>query len=126
MIIGFGTDLVEVSRMSKAYAKFGQKLCTRILTDNELHEVRTKSGTVAQHLASRFAAKEAAVKALGTGFSRGIGTRCIEIYANATGQPFLRFLGAARDFAQAMNIQAIHVSISHERGMAFAAVILEG
>ena len=126
MIIGLGTDLVEVGRMSKAYAKFGDRLCAKILTDEELDKIRGNTGTIGQYLASRFAAKEAAVKALGTGFSRGIGPKCVEIYSNAAGRPFLRFAGPALEFAQGMNIGAIHLSISHERSIAFAAVILEG
>lgn len=122
MIIGAGIDIVEISRMASAYAKFGLRFCRKILHANELARMPSRP---AAYLASRFAAKEAAVKALGCGFTLGIAPAQIEIAAAATGQPLLVLHGPALSRARELGAANIHVSLSHERACAIAMVIIE-
>ncbi len=122
MIVGLGLDLVELSRIEAIYNKFGDRFAAKILTPGEL--TRVPSNPVA-YLASRFAAKEAGVKALGTGFARGITLQHLEIVNNRMGRPELFFFGPAHDLIKKMNVQKIHLSISHGHNTAVAAVILE-
>ncbi|MDO5484260.1 MAG: holo-[acyl-carrier-protein] synthase [Desulfovibrionaceae bacterium] len=122
MIIGLGIDVTEVARVAASHERFGRRFLERILTENELAALPGRPDT---WLAGRFAAKEAAVKALGTGFSQGIGPTQIEISRNALGEPQLRFLGAALVRARALGVRQSRLSISHERLVAVAVAILE-
>ena len=122
MILGLGTDVVEVARIAASHARFGHRFLERILTAQEIATMPRQSDT---WLAGRFAAKEAAVKALGTGFSQGIGPVHIEVRRTALGEPQLRFLGPALERAQALGVRQSHLSISHERLVAVAVAILE-
>ncbi len=122
MIIGVGLDLVELYRVETIYKKFGNRFCKKILTPNELAKMPLNP---VAYLASRFAAKEAGVKALGTGFSLGITFQHLEITHNDMGKPGLLIYGPADLRAVAMGAQKIHLSISHGRDAAVAVVILE-
>lgn len=126
MLVGMGTDIVEVERISAGLERFGPRYAAKILSPAELALLAPGGGLPpAVRLAGRFAAKEAAVKALGTGFSAGIGLHDVEILADAGGRPLLSFAGRARMRLQQLGARNLHVSISHERHYAVAVVILE-
>lgn len=129
MITGLGIDITELERIKKAWLRHGQHFAKRILHENELISLAEKANQTAQvnFLAARFAAKEAAVKALGTGFSQGIGPRDIEVYSLPTGQPAIRFHGAAATRLTELGVPAdgAHVSLTHGRDTAAAVVVLE-
>lgn len=122
MIAGLGIDLVEIRRVERAHKRFGEHFCRKFLTESEM---RDPASGKPQFLAGRFAAKEAAVKALGTGFSRGVSARQIETFSRADGKPGLRFFGEAAKTAAALKVKSASLSISHEKNMAVAIVILE-
>ena len=123
MIIGLGTDIVELERIEKAAARFDERFAARILHPEELELWRKTPQTT--FLAGRFAAKEALVKALGTGFSQGIWLSDILIRKEANGKPTALLNGAALKEFQARDGGSLHVSISHDRHSAVAVVILE-
>ena len=126
MLVGMGTDIVEVERISAGLERFGPRYAAKILSPAELALLAPGGGLPpAVRLAGRFAAKEAAVKALGTGFSAGIGLHDVEILADAGGRPLLSFTGWALMRLQQLGARSLHVSISHERHYAVAVVILE-
>jgi len=123
MIKGLGLDLVEIDRIRRIAQRFGERFHERILTPAE----RACLGAdQVRYLASRFAAKEAAVKALGTGFRDGIGFHDIETTADALGKPLLALSGAALARARALGVTGLHLSITHGRDTACAVVVLEG
>lgn len=124
MIFGIGTDIVRVERMRKDIERFGVRFAERILTDRELAEFR-KNAKPAHYLARRFAAKEAAAKALGTGFRDGLSLRHIGVLHDAAGKPILEFSGVAADLVQKCGIAICHVSLSDEEDHAVAFVTLE-
>lgn len=124
MIFGIGTDIVRVARMQADLERFGDRFAERILTEQELREYRTTERR-AHFLAKRFAAKEAAAKAMGTGFSRGIHLRQIAVTHDANGKPLLEFSGAAQSFLREHNIRVTHVSLADEEDHAVAFVTLE-
>lgn len=123
MILGIGIDLVELARVRRVYEKFGQRFLDKIFT---AHEREHLPPDYPQYLAGRFAAKEATVKALGTGFTNGIALRHIEICVQNTGRPDLRLYGKAFAIAKELGCRHFHLSITHERGYAAAVVIMEG
>lgn len=122
MIVGLGIDIVELNRIRRAYGRFGQGFARRILTSAEL--TRMPSEPVV-YLASRFAVKEAAVKALGTGFSQGITFHDIEVTSDPQGKPVLNLLNTARRRFDDLGASRAHLSLSHGRDSSVAVVILE-
>ncbi len=125
MIIGSGFDLTALPRIKRILERHGDRFLCRILTDAERKALPSPAAGRVAYAAGRFAAKEAAVKALGTGFSSGIGFHDLEILSQDSGKPELRLYGQAAAVAECMGVRAIHVSISHERDVAGAVVILE-
>ena len=123
MILGVGTDLVRVARMERGLARFGDRLAARLLAAGEL-EAFGRAPVPARFLAKRFAAKEALVKALGTGFSGGIGPRDIAVRHDARGRPWLHLEGAARRCLPDSACR-IHLSITDEAEYAVAFVVVE-
>lgn len=123
MIIGIGTDLLEIARMEAALART-PRLSERILTPWE-REAYARSRDQARFLAKRFAAKEAAAKALGTGIGRGVSWQHLEVGHDANGRPLLRAFGGALAAAQRQGITRWHLSYSDERGYVSAFVIAE-
>lgn len=121
-IVGLGTDIVQIDRM--AGTKQFMALANRVLTDAEL-ELMPPNKRAGAFLAKRFAAKEAAVKALGTGIGHGIGFKQVHIEHDEFGKPLLSFTGAAALRAQVLGVSVINISISDERDYAVATVILE-
>ncbi|SNR79140.1 holo-[acyl-carrier protein] synthase [Humidesulfovibrio mexicanus] len=124
MILGLGLDVAEVERIRNSLARFGARFVGRVLTAAEA-EAMPKSNAE-YYVAARFAAKEACAKALGTGFSRGVTLHSIGVAALPSGAPRLVLTGRARELALEMGVRAAHVSLTHERGIAAAVVILEG
>lgn len=122
MIVGLGVDIVELHRIEHAFDRFGHAFCAKILTTHEQAHV---PACPVPYLASRFAAKEAAVKALGTGFSHGICLHDIEIRSESSGQPGLHLYRAALQRSIELGVMQCHLSITHGRDHAVAVVILE-
>ena len=123
MILGLGLDVVELSRMRRSWERFGPRLAQRLLHPSEQSALRAPQ---AQFMASRFAAKEAAVKALGTGFAEGVTPTDIAVQSLPGGKPELILYGKAAERAQALGVQRIHLSLTHGRETVAAVVILEG
>ena len=123
MIHGIGTDIVSVSRIQEAWQKHGDNFLHKILTESEINYCLGKANTT-QHLAGRFAAKEAILKALGTGLSDGISWQDINIISNG-GPCVAELSGRAKAIAQKFNIVKIFISISHEKEYANAMCIME-
>jgi holo-[acyl-carrier protein] synthase len=124
MIVGIGLDVVETDRIARILAEHGRQFRERVFTPAELAECRNRRDE-AQALAARFAAKEACLKALGTGWRRGFTFRDVEVVRMDGGAPVIRLAGGAAARATARGVRAVHVSLTHERGLAAAAVILE-
>ncbi|MCK6440828.1 MAG: holo-ACP synthase [Planctomycetes bacterium] len=124
MIVGMGIDIVEVARVEALWRENPEAFTRRAFTDIEITYC-TGRERPAQHLAARFAVKEAALKALGTGWAQGLGLRDVEVLRDEAGKPSLRLLGAAKTRADALGVTATHVSLSHTEHYACATVILE-
>ncbi|HEX5471692.1 MAG TPA: holo-ACP synthase, partial [Lacipirellulaceae bacterium] len=124
-ILGTGIDIVECLRIAQMIERHGELFITRVYTDEEI-EYCTVRKAATQHYAGRWAAKEAVLKALGTGWRRGIGWRDIEIRNNRKGAPTVLLRGGARDVMEQTGIRRLHVSISHCRSFAVAYVVAEG
>ena len=124
MIVGIGVDLCEVERMESAIARHGERFLARIYTPAERAYCESKPNRM-ERFAGRFAAKEAAMKAIGTGWSRGVGWRDFEVMRAASGQPVIVFHGAARSIAEGLGVSRALVSITHIRSLAMAQVVLE-
>ena len=123
MIVGLGIDVTELERIRKVHARFGRRFLEKFLAPGELAALPQEPRI--SFLAGRFAAKEAAAKALGTGFSCGIGPSQMEVVVAPAGAPGLVFHGAAAERAASLGTRAVHLSISHERSHAVAVVVLE-
>ncbi len=124
MIFGIGTDIVRVARMRRSLERFGDRFAEHILTESEMVDYK-KVRDKARFLSKRFAAKEAAVKAFGTGFSQGIHLHEINVGHNERGKPLLQFSGRALEFVQEHHIVLSNISISDEAEYAVAFVTLE-
>ncbi|MFM2089804.1 MAG: hypothetical protein RLZZ127_293 [Planctomycetota bacterium] len=125
MIRGLGLDLVPVARIRAAHGRHGDRFLERFLTAAE-RAYCLDHRDPAERLAGRWAAKEAAVKALGTGMAGGIGLVQCEILPDPGGMPVLVFSGAAAARATALGVSRSLVTITHSDGMAAAVVVLEG
>jgi holo-[acyl-carrier protein] synthase len=123
MIFGIGTDIVRVARMQKNIERYGEKFAERILTQSELDEYRQELRK-AHFLAKRFAAKEAAAKAMGTGFRDGLMLHHIGVTHDAAGKPQLNFTAEAAAFIESRGITSALVSLADEEDHAVAFVTL--
>ncbi|MBD5647265.1 MAG: holo-[acyl-carrier-protein] synthase [Desulfovibrio sp.] len=123
MIVGLGIDMTELERIRNVHARFGRRFLEKFLGPGELATLPQEPRI--SFLAGRFAAKEAAAKALGTGFSGGIGPCQMEVAPSPEGAPGLVFHGAAAERAASLGARSVHLSISHERSHAVAVVVLE-
>ena len=123
MIFGIGTDIVCIQRMQDNIDKFGDKFAERILSTEEMLEYH-KYTQPSRLLAKRFAAKEAASKAMGTGFRDGIALNQIFVTHDSLGKPILNFIKSAESFLKDNAITSCHVSISDEQEYAVAFVTL--
>ncbi len=124
MIHGIGIDMVYIPRMQANIDRFGDRFASRILSCAEFREYAC-TGDPARFLAKHFAAKEAAVKALGTGFGNGMTLKNISIVHNRLGQPGLCCEGRASEIFTHFGIRASHLAIADEMHYACASVVLE-
>ncbi|HUU45116.1 MAG TPA: holo-ACP synthase [Acidobacteriota bacterium] len=125
MIVGLGIDRIEIDRIARAAARYGPRLARRVYTVAEWEYCQSRPRP-AQSLAARFAAKEAAMKALGRGWPGGISYHDIEVTRAPSGAPSLRFSGNAALLADRRGVAHAAVSLTHDRTHAAATVILEG
>jgi holo-[acyl-carrier protein] synthase len=124
MIVGTGIDIAEVPRLAEAIGRFGERFLKRIFTDAEIRYCESKANRIERY-AARFAAKEAGMKALGTGWNHGVRWRDIEVQRQPGGRPTLAFHGKAGEFACKMGVTNIALSLTHTADEAMAQVILE-
>ena len=121
--MGLGTDIVEIARIAKQLDK-SHRLAERVLTATEMHTFKAHKFPE-RFLAKRFAAKEAAVKALGTGIGSGVSFQNIEVVSLDSGQPTLVFSGKFAELCEKYDINRSFISISDEQHYAMATVVLE-
>ncbi len=120
MIVGLGIDLVGVDRIRRLLDRHGERFLRRCFTDGEVR----RTGD-AEHVAGLIAAKEAAFKALGTGWSDGVGWRQVRVRRTAGGGPDLELSGAAAARAADLHATRLHLTVTHDHGLAVAVVVLE-
>lgn len=124
-ILGIGTDIVECPRIGKMIEQHGELFLRRIYTEREIRYCQARKHAI-EHFAGRWAAKEAILKALGTGRSRGIAWTHVEVRNGPEGRPHVLVCGAAREMARERNIAEVLVSISHCRTYATAYALALG
>jgi len=123
-IFGIGTDLVNINRVQRLYNKYGQKFVDKILLPEEKKLLQSNRDPV-KFLANRFAGKEAAAKAFGTGFSQGVSWKDIGVTKNLSGQPKLIFSKKIKALFSQKEILSAHISLTDDHPWAIAFVILE-
>ncbi len=124
MVIGLGTDLIEIARIERSYARYGEAFLRRVFTSGEVAYCMAKKN-FAESLAARFAAKEAGAKALGTGISRGVSWREFEVRRAPGQRPELHLSGRALQIADHMGVRRISLTLSHSRLLSIAVVVAE-
>jgi holo-[acyl-carrier protein] synthase len=124
MIVGTGIDIAEVPRIEASIARFGDRFLRRIFTEAEIRYCESKANRIERYTA-RFAAKEAAMKAIGTGWSHGVTWHDVEVCRQPGGRPTIAFHGKAAEFAARLGAMHIALSLSHTEEYAIAQVILE-
>lgn len=124
MIVGTGIDIAEVDRIKSTIERFGRRFLERVFTPDEIRYCEFKANK-AERYAGRFAAKEAAMKAIGTGWSRGVTWHDVEVKRFPGGRPTVAFHGKAAEFFQKLGAVRAHLSITHTERQAMAQVILE-
>lgn len=124
MIVGTGIDIAEVDRIAATILRFGQRFTARVFTEAEIRYCESKANK-AERYAARFAAKEAGMKAIGTGWSRGVRWQDIEVQRLPGGRPTVVFHGRAGEFYAKLGAEKAHLSLTHTKGMAMAVVVLE-
>lgn len=125
MIVGLGVDIAEVERVKAAIERHGETFLRRVYTARE-REYCERFKNKFEHYAGRFAAKEAAMKALGTGWSRGVRWVDVEVVRKSGSRPTIALYGEAAKIAGALGVQRVALSITHTASQAFAQVIFEG
>ena len=124
-IVGIGTDIIECLRIAQMIERHGELFITRVFTEHEIGYCAARKAAT-QHYAGRWAAKEAVLKALGTGWRRGISWRDIEVRNQPSGAPTVALRGGAKEVLERAGIERIHLSISHCRSHAIAYAVAEG
>jgi holo-[acyl-carrier protein] synthase len=125
LIVGLGVDIAEVARVKAAIERHGEVFLRRVYTPNE-REYCERFKNKYERYAGRFAAKEAAMKALGTGWSRGVRWVDVEVVRERGGRPTIALAGEAKKIAERMGVKRIVMSITHTGSQALAQVIFEG
>jgi holo-[acyl-carrier protein] synthase len=124
-ILGLGIDIVEIERIESLLARHGERFLTRVFTSGEVaHSAGARAR--AQHLAARFACKEAVFKALGTGLAGGVTWQDVEVSSLPSGKPRIELYGGARELAIVRGAGAWEVSLTHSRSNAVAVAIAMG
>ena len=124
-IIGIGTDIIECLRIAQMIERHGELFINRVYTSHEIQYCKSRK-LATQHYAGRWAAKEAILKALGTGWRKGISWRDIEIRNEPGGRPVVAMRGGARDVVEQLGITQMLISISHCRSHATAYALAQG
>lgn len=125
MVVGIGTDLIEIERVEQSIQRFGSRFLERVFTAGEIAYCQQKRKTAGESFAARFAAKEAGAKALGTGISRGISWKEIEVRREAGERPTLHWSGRAAVRAAELGASRVSLSLTHSESVAMAMVIVE-
>jgi len=123
-VAGIGVDIVQVERVSEVIAQHGDRFLARIFTPREVAYCRSRKRKD-EHFAARWAAKEAAVKALRAAFEGAVSWREIEVATGQAGEPMLKLHGGAAQLAKKHGIERLHLSISHVSALAVACVVAE-
>jgi holo-[acyl-carrier protein] synthase len=124
-VLGHGIDIIDVERIAQSLSAHGDRFLERVFTKNE-QAYAAKAKRQDEHLAARFAAKEAVMKALGTGWGDGIAWTDVEIVLLASGQPTVALHGRAAEIAARLGITAWSLSLTHTRSTAAASAIATG
>ncbi len=124
MVIGIGTDLMEIARVRQSVDRFGERFLHRVFTPGEVAYCQRKKNA-AESFAARFAAKEAAAKALGTGISRGVSWLEIEVVRAFGERPTIELTGRAAERARELGVARVSLSLTHSRDTAMAVVVME-
>jgi holo-[acyl-carrier protein] synthase len=124
MIVGTGIDIAEVGRIRETIKRHGERFLKRVFTEGEIQYCESKANRVERY-AARFAAKEAGMKAIGTGWNHGVRWRDIEVARKPGGRPTLVLHGKAAEFAAKLGTTNIALSLTHTAEQAMAQVILE-
>jgi holo-[acyl-carrier protein] synthase len=125
VIVGSGIDLAEVDRVRKAIERFGPRFVERVFTPAEIAYVERRKASRFQRYAGRFAAKEAGMKAIGTGWRRGVRWQDFEVANLPSGKPTLKLHGQAAKVAERLGVKQVTLSITHTASVGMAVVILE-
>jgi len=124
MIVATGIDIVEIARIEEVFFRRGSRFRDRVFTEAEIAYCEPRGAKFASY-AARFAAKEAMMKALGTGWANGIAWRDIEILRDEMGAPSINLRGRALDCFNGLGATRAHLSLTHSRDLAIAQVVLE-
>lgn len=124
-IVGTGIDITEVARVAASIERFGDRFLTRVFTPAEIAYCRSKKRSAAQSFAARFAAKEAGMKAIGTGQRHGVTWQDVEVSREPGGRPTILFHRKAAEFAAKLGMRRAALSLTHTEHEAMAQVILE-
>jgi holo-[acyl-carrier protein] synthase len=122
VIVGLGTDIIETVRIGQMIERHGELFLQRVFTEQEIRYCQRRKEAI-QHYAGRWAAKEAVMKTLGTGFTKGVGFQDIEVSNRKSGQPAIKLRGTAQEVAKRLGIDEVLISISHCRAYATATAI---
>ena len=122
VIVGLGTDIIEVTRIGEMIERHGELFLQRVFTEQEIRYCQRRRAA-SQHYAGRWAAKEAVMKTLGTGFSKGVGWTDIEVVNQKSGAPQIELRGGALRMAASMGIDSVLITISHCRAYATATAL---
>jgi holo-[acyl-carrier protein] synthase len=125
MIVAIGIDMIEIARLDEVFGRRGERFRDRVFTAAEIAYCESRAAKMESY-AARFAAKEAAMKALGTGWGEGVGWRDIEVLRSPSGAVSLEFHGRARERLEQLGAHRAHLSLTHSRDHALAQVVLEG
>ena len=124
MVIGVGTDVIEIARISQSIGRFGDRFLARVFTPREIAYCQRKKNA-AESFAARFAAKEAGAKALGTGISHGVGWLELEVGREPGGRPTMELTGRAAEQARELGVTRVSLSLTHSKDIALAVVVME-
>lgn len=124
MIKGLGIDAVEIDRIERVHRRYGHRFLERLFSAKEIEALSRRTDLI-PHLAGRFAAKEACLKALGTGWSEGMRWKDIVVLADSGGRPVVELRGEAARRSRQLSVSIIHCSITHTTATASAVVIIE-
>jgi holo-[acyl-carrier protein] synthase len=122
VIVGLGTDIVEIVRIGRMVERHGELFLNRVYTEEEIRYCQRRKECY-QHFAGRWAAKEAVMKTLGTGWIRGVAWKGIEVCTSRSGKPSIQLHGATAELAETMGIDEILITMSHCRAYATATAI---